>query len=196
MRCYNCQEFGHIKRDRTNSKQERSTTSKWCSLHNSTTHNDAECKAQKGKEGANTPPQNEVTNTLQLGEVHSAHTMTVPTSTEEEDCGYAYVTSSPAPQGKADTLPRSQPVSHIHTWMTLLHFLLSALAIPVGVWGLFHQAFKGIAQMAKVGTSTDYDSSNDTNHLTMLVDSGASGHYFYQVHVTLESWAVCPHDRW
>ena len=32
--------------------------------------------------------------------------------------------------------------------------------------------------MAKVGTSTDYDSSNDTDHLAMLVDSGASGHYF------------------
>ena len=54
---------------------------------------------------------------------------------------------------------------------------MSALAIPVGVWGLFHQGFKGIALMAKVRTSTDYDSSTDTNHLTMLVDSGASGHY-------------------
>ncbi|CAN0393143.1 unnamed protein product, partial [Laminaria digitata] len=52
VRCYNCQEFGHIKRDCTNTKQERFTTSKWCSLHNSTTHSDAECKAQKGKEDA------------------------------------------------------------------------------------------------------------------------------------------------
>ncbi|CAN0505479.1 unnamed protein product, partial [Laminaria digitata] len=57
VRCYNCQEFGHIKRDCTNTKQERSTKSKWCSLHNSTTHSDAECKAQKGKGDVNTPPQ-------------------------------------------------------------------------------------------------------------------------------------------
>ena len=28
VRCYNCQEFGHIKRDRTISKQKRPTTSK------------------------------------------------------------------------------------------------------------------------------------------------------------------------
>ena len=75
--------------------------------------------------------------------------------------------------------------------MTLLHFLMSALAIPVGVWGLFHQGFKGIAQMAKVGTSTDYDLSNDTDHLTMLVDSGASGHYFdYQLHPGLKDQLV------
>ena len=113
-RCYNRQEFGHIKRDCTNSKQERSTTSKWCSLHNSMTHNDAERKGQKGKESANTPPQDEITNTLPQGEVHSAHTMTEPMPTEEEDCGYAFVTPSPASQGEADALPRSQPVSHIH----------------------------------------------------------------------------------
>ena len=43
--------------------------------------------------------------------------------------------------------------------------------------GLFRQGFKRIVQMANVGTSTDYDPSNDTDHLTMLVDSGASGHY-------------------
>ena len=67
---------------------------------------------------------------------------------------------------------------HTYTWMTLLHFPLSALTISVGVWELFNQRFKGIAQMAKVGTSTAYDSSNDTDHLTMLVDSGASGHSF------------------
>ena len=139
VRCYNCQESGHIKRDCTNSKQERYTTSKWCSLHNSTTHNDAECKAQKGKEGLNTPTQDEVTNTLPQGEVHSAHTMTEPMSTEEEDCRYAFVTSSPASQGGADALPKSQPVSHIDIWITLMHFLLSALTIYVGVWGVFHQ---------------------------------------------------------
>ena len=76
VRCYNCQEFGRIKRDWMASKKERPTTSKWCSLHNSTTHGDAECKAQKGKEDTNTPPQ---------GKVHSAHVTTVSTPTEEED---------------------------------------------------------------------------------------------------------------
>ena len=49
VRCYNCQEFGHINRGCTNSKTERSATLKWCSLHTSTTHSDAECNAQKGK---------------------------------------------------------------------------------------------------------------------------------------------------
>ena len=51
VRCYNCQKFGHIKRDCTNSKKERSATPKWCSLHNSTTHSDAECSAQKAQYG-------------------------------------------------------------------------------------------------------------------------------------------------
>ena len=49
VRCYNCQEFGHIKRDCTNSKKERPAPPKWCSLHNSTTNSDAECNAQKRK---------------------------------------------------------------------------------------------------------------------------------------------------
>ena len=63
VRFYNCREFGHFQRDCTNPKRERSTTSKWCSLHNSTAHSDAECKAQKGREDANTLLQDEVTNT-------------------------------------------------------------------------------------------------------------------------------------
>ena len=45
VRCYNCQEFIHKKRDCTNSKKKRSDTPKWCSLHNSTTHSDTECIA-------------------------------------------------------------------------------------------------------------------------------------------------------
>ena len=105
MRCYTYQELGHIKRDCTTRKQERSTTSKWRSLHNSTTHNDAECKAQKGNEGGNTPSQDEVTNAVPQGEVHIAHTMTEPTPTEEEDCGYAFVTSSPPHRGKRMPYP-------------------------------------------------------------------------------------------
>ena len=83
VRCYSCQELGQIKRDSTNSKQEASTTLKWCSLHNSTTHSDDENKAQKGKEDTNTPPQDEV---------HSAHNTTGSTPTEE-DFGYVFVTS-------------------------------------------------------------------------------------------------------
>ena len=114
MRCYTYQELGHIKRDCTTRKQERSTTSKWRSLHNSTTHNDAECKAQKGKEGANTPPQDEVTNTLPLGEVHSAHMTTEPTPTEEEDCSYAYVTSYQPHRGKRMPCPDPN-LSHTYT---------------------------------------------------------------------------------
>ena len=45
VRCYNCQEFGNFQRDCTRPKRERSTISKWCSLRNSTTHSDAQCKA-------------------------------------------------------------------------------------------------------------------------------------------------------
>ena len=32
--------------------------------------------------------------------------------------------------------------------------------------------------MAKVGMATTCESSDDADHMTMLVDSGASGHYF------------------
>ena len=40
--------------------------------------------------------------------------------------------------------------------------------------------------MARVGTSTDYDSNNETDHLSMLVDRAASGHYLdYQRHPRL-----------
>ena len=73
-RCYNCQEFGHIKPACKNSKK-RSATTKWCSLHNSTTHSDVECNAQKKKDNAENQPQ---------GEVQSAHTATEETATEEE----------------------------------------------------------------------------------------------------------------
>ena len=49
VRLYSRQQFGHMKRDCTNSKEERSATPQWCSVHNSTTHSDDECNAQKGK---------------------------------------------------------------------------------------------------------------------------------------------------
>ena len=50
----------------------------------------------------NTPPQREF---------HSAHTMTGPTQTQEEDLGYVFATSSSASQWTADVLPKPQPVS-------------------------------------------------------------------------------------
>ena len=59
--------------------------------------------------------------------------------------------------------------------MNLPHFLLSALTIFIGVWGLFHQGFKGVAQMAKVGMSTTGESGDDAKRMTMFVDSGDSG---------------------
>ena len=62
--------------------------------------------------------------------------------------------------------------------MNLLHLLLSALTISVGVWGLFHQGFKGVEQMAKFEISPTGESGPDTNRMTMLIDSGASEHYF------------------
>ena len=141
VRCYNCEEIARIKPDCTNSNQEP-PTSKWCSLHNTTKHSDAECKAHKSKEDTNTPPQ---------GEVHIAHKMTVSTPTEEDFVFFAFATSSPASHWTADVMPKPQPVSHIDIWMNLLHFLLSALNIFVGVWELLHQGFRGV---------------------------GASGHYF------------------
>ena len=92
VRCYSCQEFGHIKRYCTNSEKERSVTPKWCSLHNATTHSDAECNAQKGKHNTKNQPQ---------GELQSAHTATESTATEEEDdFGYAFVTSGWTPSAK------------------------------------------------------------------------------------------------
>ena len=72
--------------------------------------------------------------------------MTGSTPTEEEDFGYAFATSSPASQWAADVLPKPQ----LDTWMNLLHFLLSALTIFVGVWELFHQRFQ------RVGASGHY----------------------------------------
>ena len=112
VRCYNCQEFGHFQRDCTNHKRERSTTSKWCSLHNSTTHSGAEGKAPKGRENANTNtlPQDEVTNTPPQGEVHSAHTMTGPTPMEGKYFGYAFTIAPPASQRDPNPSPRPQSV--------------------------------------------------------------------------------------
>lgn len=178
VRCDNCQPFGHIRRHCTNAKQQRYSTPKRCSLHNSTTPSDAECKVQKGQRDAKHPPQNQVTNTPPQGEVHSVHTMTGQTPTEEEDFGHAFSISPPASQGEADALLRPRPVSQFDTWMNLQHFVLSVPTIFVGVWGLFHQGYNGIAQMANLGMPTTCKSSDDTNGMTMLVDSGASGHYF------------------
>ena len=82
VRCYNCQERRHMKRDCINSKNNRSDTPKRCSLHNSTTHSDAECNAQKEKHNTENQPQ---------GEVQSAHTATESTATEKEhDFGYYF----------------------------------------------------------------------------------------------------------
>ena len=75
-------------------------------------------------------------------------------------------------------MPRPQPVSNIDTWISLLHFSMLVLVICVGVWGLFHQGFKGTAQMATVGMSSTCESSDDVDHIPLLVDNGASGHYF------------------
>lgn len=114
VRCSDCQEFGHVKRDCTNGKKERFDTRKWCSLHNSTTHSDTECKAQKGKKDTNTAAQ---------GKVHSAHTMTGPTP-KEVDLGYAFATPPLALLWEGHVLPRPQSVPHTDTWMNRLHFLL------------------------------------------------------------------------
>ena len=89
--------------------------------------------------------------------------MTGPTPTEGEDFGYALTMSSPASLWKAGALPRPQLVSRIDTWMNKLRFSQSVLIILVGVWGLAHQGFKGTAQMAKVGMSTTFKSSDDTD---------------------------------
>ena len=76
-------------------------------------------------------------------------------------------------------MPRPPPVSRIDTRIDVLHFLMSALTIFVGVcWRLFHRGFKGVAQMAKVIIYTTSESGGDTDRATMLVDSGASRRYF------------------
>ena len=129
VRCYNCQDFGRIKRDCPSSKEERSATPKWCSLHNSTTYSDAECNAQKWKHNTENQPQ---------GKVQSAHTATESTATEEDDFGYAFVTSGWTPS--AEFQETVQPNERKET---------SADTYRLG---------------AKI--------------LTMLMDSGASGHYF------------------
>ena len=174
VRCYNYREFAHVKRDSANPKQERSTTLKYGSLQNSTTHGEAACKARKGKYGANTPPQDEVTNTPPQGDVHSANMMTGPTQAEEDGFGYALAMSSPAPQWEATAFPRPQLLMHSDTWIKLLPFLLRVLTIFVGVWELFHQDLKGTAQMAKVGMLPICESRDDTDPMTMLADDGAS----------------------
>ena len=70
--------------------------------------------------------------------------MTGLTPRDEAEFGYAFATSSPASQWEADVLPRPHPVSDIDTLMNVLHFLLSALTIFVGVWVLSHQRLKGM----------------------------------------------------
>ena len=130
-RRYNCQEFEHIKRDCTNSKKERSATPKGCSLHNFTTHSDAECNAQKGKHNTENQPQ---------GEVQSAHTATLSTATEkEDDFGYAFVTSGWTPSAE----------------------------------------FQGTTQPTKKRDADADTPRLSPKPLTMLVESGASGHHFH-----------------
>ena len=78
-----------MKRDCTNIKKKRCDTAKWCSLHNATTHSDADYNAQKEKHNMENQPQ---------GEVQSAHTATESTTTEkEDDFGYAFVTAGWTP---------------------------------------------------------------------------------------------------
>ena len=89
-------QFGHIKRDCTNSKKERSATPKWCSLYNSTTHSDDECNGQKGKHNTENQPQ---------GQLQSAHAATESTATEEDDFEYAFVTSGWTPSAEVQETP-------------------------------------------------------------------------------------------
>ena len=105
VRCYNCQEFGHIKRNCTNRKKERCATPEWCSLHNSTTLSDTECNAQKWKHNTENQPQ---------AEVQSAHTATESTATEEEDdFRHAFVMSGWTPSAKLQGT--SQPTERRET---------------------------------------------------------------------------------
>ena len=120
-RCYNCQKFGHIKRDCTNSKEERSATQNWYSLHNPTTHSDAECNAQNGKHNTDNKPQ---------GEVQSAHTATESTATEEEDdFGYAFVTSGWTPS--AEFQETAQPTERRESSADTLRLAPKALTMLV-----------------------------------------------------------------
>ena len=117
VRWYNCQKFGHIKQDCTSSKKERSATPKWCSLHNSTTHSDVECNAQKGKPNTENQPQREV---------QSAHRATESTATDEEgDFGNAFVTSgwtsSAEVQGTAQTTKTTQILVLAHPYLLRKH---------------------------------------------------------------------------
>ena len=129
VRCYICQEFRHVKRDCTNSKKKRFAITKWCSMHNSTTHSDAECNAQKMKRNTENQPQEEV---------HSAHTATESTAAEKEDFGYAFMTSG---------------------------------------WSLSTNC-QAIAQTTKSMEATADTPRLAPKPLTMLVESGASGHCF------------------
>ena len=126
---HKCQAFEPLKRDCTSNLKGRSALPKWLLLHNSTTQSDAECNVQKRKRSTENLPQ---------GEVRSAHTETESTATEEEDFGYAFVTSG---------------------------------------WTLSTDV------QATVQTTKSRQATTDTlrlppKPLTMLVDSGASGHYF------------------
>ena len=75
LKCHSCGKTGHCQRECTTntkkianapnahkmikpSKKRTASTTKWCSLHNTTSHNDAECKAQAaGKSSQDTPAQ-------------------------------------------------------------------------------------------------------------------------------------------
>lgn len=115
----------------TNGQKERSDTRKWCSLHKSTIHSDTECEAQKGKEDTNTPPQ---------GEINSAHTMTGSTPKEEgfRLCFCDAITSLTV--GNECFAQASACPTHRHVDEPQ-RFLLLALTIFVGAWGLFYKGF-------------------------------------------------------
>ena len=95
LKCHSCGKTGHCQRECTTntkkianapnahkmikpSKKRTASTTKWCSLHNTTSHNDAECKAQAvGKSSQDSPSQQT------RGKSHNANAATQEKSSEE-----------------------------------------------------------------------------------------------------------------
>lgn len=84
---------------------------------------------------------------------------------------------------------RRQPINRLYH-VDQTHYPLehsTVLLVMTSIFGLFSRVRRWIAQVAEAEQFEDCGNNPDDNHLAMLVDSGASRHYFdYEINPRLK----------
>ena len=163
----------------------------WCSYHKTTSHNDADCRAQQHKAGGNTHVT--AARTQHVKGVCSAYDL--PEEDDESERPYITFTATEV-QSKTEsaTAPRQKngirlfsPLTAPRPWLFVER---KKLAIPLGEQDesdLFYmyggtddegEPLYGTALMASGPAAFKHKLSTGDDSVTVLVDSGASGYYF------------------